>query len=218
MKKVLLASTAIAGLLAGTSPAMAEGPLGLPSLSGFYVSVFAGGSISDDVDLTTVVGVPYTLSIDSDTGYVLGVAVGVKIMPNLRGEIEYSYSKANIDNITLSQGAASISSAGTGELETKFILANLWYDFDIGGPVTPYVGGGIGWGDVVDLSTIAKNNLDGFAWQLGAGAKYDLTDHLSLDVSYRFKQIVGVNFAAFTADEDVNSHNIQAAITYTFGN
>lgn len=218
MKKVLLASTAIAGLLAGTSPAMAEGPLGLPSLSGFYVSVFAGASISDDVDITTQFGVPYTLSFDSDTGYVLGVAAGVNIMPNLRGEIEYSYSKSNVNKLTISQGAASTSFAGVGELETQFILANLWYDFDIGGPVTPYVGGGIGWGEVTDFSVVPGNDFDGFAWQLGAGAKYDLTDQLSLDVSYRFKQIVDVNFAALTGDEDVNSHNIQAAITYKFGN
>jgi opacity protein-like surface antigen len=63
-------------------------------------------------------------------------------------------------------------------------LANLWVDLPLG-PVTPYVGGGIGVGGFeVEGEGEAK-----FAWQLGAGAALQLTPALALTADYRHRRI-----------------------------
>lgn len=73
-------------------------------------------------------------------------------------------------------------------------LANLWFDIPVGGPVTPYVGGGLGIGGYeVDGEGKAR-----FAWQLGAGVSFDVSPSVALFGDYRYRQING----ATIEDED----------------
>ena len=53
----------------------------------------------------------------------------------------------------LLSGAAHAALQGRdldGNLSTFAILANAWYEFAIGSKMRPYVGGGVGWGEVIN--------------------------------------------------------------------
>ncbi len=49
----------------------------------------------------------------------------------------------------------------------SYLLADFTHYFDSGSKVTPYLGGGLGWGFV----SAPNSNEDGFAWDLKVGAK-----------------------------------------------
>ncbi|MCC6734759.1 MAG: porin family protein [Bauldia sp.] len=84
------------------------------------------------------------------------------------------------------------------DLSVWSLLFNGYIDFGRGdGPITPYVGAGIGVA-TLRTSNVHFENPDGatgewegmrtwnFAWALMAGTQFKVTDRLSLDVNYRF--------------------------------
>lgn len=221
MKNNLLCSTALVALLLGSSPAMAESPFDVPTPSGWYVSLFGGVTFADDYEPSAnLFGVQYSFETEFDNGYVLGIALGTQILPNLRGEIEYAYSNSNNDRGAIKfNGAPILGGTLLGELEVQTVLVNLWYDIQLNGPITPYIGGGIGYGHAgLDFSSGLSDDDGGFAYQLGVGARYAFNERWNLDVSYRFKDIIGLDinpaFGGIWGDDDLQSHNIQAGITY----
>ena len=77
-------------------------------------------------------------------------------------------------------------------------------------------------------SGVANQVFDGgndvrFAWNLQAGASYDLTDNLALDGSYRYTRINGGDVAAIAdagfveETSDLVGHEIRVGLRYTFG-
>lgn len=61
-----------------------------------------------------------------------------------------------------------------------------------------------------------------FAWNLQAGASYDLTDNLAVDGSYRYVQIADGNVSnifsnAFVRDDGLSGHEVRLGLRYTFG-
>jgi len=220
MGKSFLSSAAIAAMLLGVTPAAAQDAFTMPNFSQFYVSVFAGAAFVDDFDAPAPVVPGFEFQFDFDSGYTLGIAVGTQIMPNLRGEVEYSYSESDVDSVTI-QPAGTSGIGPLGDIEVQMVLFNLWYDIEISSPIKPYIGGGIGYGHVEYNLPNAPIKLsdDGFAFQLGAGARWSFTDNMALDVSYRYKFLDSVNILTVNFDdEDLESHNIQAAIVIQLGN
>lgn len=75
-------------------------------------------------------------------------------------------------------------------LENNSIMLNAYYDIDTGTKFTPYVGAGIGMarlkGKVTDTDESISKSKTNFAWQVGAGVSYAMTDNLSLDAGYRY--------------------------------
>ena len=64
-------------------------------------------------------------------------------------------------------------------------FANVLYDFQLGG-VTPYIGGGLGFGSTtfdVDGDSVHSEEM---AWQIKAGASFPVNDTLTIDVGYRY--------------------------------
>src|SRR5690606_36340492 len=94
-----------------------------------------------------------------------------------------------------------------GSISTIYLLGNVWWDFDIGGGFTPYVGGGVGAAWVMpNISLYEGGGYDPFeyAWdvpslapaaQIGAGVRYDFADNMKLDLGYRGKAVLGAHFA-----------------------
>ncbi|WP_310498500.1 outer membrane beta-barrel protein [Sandarakinorhabdus sp.] len=85
----------------------------------------------------------------------------------------------------------TISFADGSRVRQLSALANVWLDLPIGKSITPYVGGGAG---------IAGIEIDGegkarFAWQLGAGVAFNLSDTVALTLDYRHRQISGTTIA-----------------------
>lgn len=93
-------------------------------------------------------------------------------------------------------------------------LVNVWRDFTVTEQVDLYLGGGVGAGgyryglagDItivgVPFVTVASQaQVAAFAWQLGGGAVWNVSDRVALDVGYRFFSIdqadTTLNLAAF---------------------
>jgi opacity protein-like surface antigen len=104
-------------------------------------------------------------------------------------------------------------------------MANAWYDFDLGLPITPYVGGGIGLAQVkisgdLDGSRLFEKNDSVFAWQVGAGASLPISDTTKLFLDYRYfsaadahlKLEPGYNGGSISAD--FNSHSLMLGVRF----
>jgi OmpA-OmpF porin, OOP family len=173
-------------------------------------------------------GLPYqTDTIDAlaaipvrfNAGYNLGARGGYRL-GSWRFEEEYSYRHNNVAEY----GEASIGV--NGARRTQSILTNLIYDVDVGWPVTPHIGVGIGAMNVSDRLSVPATAvfLSDSGWQFGyqaiAGMRYDLNALLSLDLDYRYLattesmfRIPSTNLHYRTGE---NTNNFVASLTYRF--
>jgi opacity protein-like surface antigen len=226
-KMTLLASAAFAAL-AFAAPTQAAG-------SGWYVSVFGGANWNTDHSISAATAATpnadtLTWSADGDTGFVVGGAIGLnlnQVTPGLRAEVEVGYRQSNVDGLWSTFTFPLGTSSGTIDYDfsTFSVLANVWYDFDLGG-VKPYVGGGIGWANAKADGSIAGGTTlafdfedDGFAWQLGAGINFDISPNMKLGVGYRYFEgpDVGVSLSSSTATGDLDNQNHAAIVNLTIG-
>lgn len=130
-------------------------------------------------------------------------------------------------------------------IETAVVMANGYVDLGRWWGVTPYVGGGVGVNVMYQKSQINfylpnglsatqtwpvgllpyYQNLDQqtnstdlrFAWAAMAGVAYDLTDHIKVDVGYRFLdlgRIDGLNPYGVASSRDLRVHQVRAGIRY----
>jgi len=226
MKKTLLAACAVAALsLFAANAQAADVTAPAPEENGFYVSLFGGASFLDDVETDFYSG---GYELNTKTGYIVGGAIGMRIWDPLRAEVELSYSRWNADDADFHgfKGPDGTYSAD-GHVSATYLLANLWYDIGTDTSFTPYVGGGagVGWADAdttfEDFPFGYGDGEAGFAFQLGAGVKFDVTEHIALDVGYRFKGILDVDFddsdgEGVYKNADLYSHNVQAGVTFGF--
>ncbi len=106
---------------------------------------------------------------DSGSVAVLGGGVGYKFNDHLRTDARVDY-------------------AGIGDSNHDFgsVLGNFYFDIPTQSIITPYVGAGIGYG----WSDHDGDKESGVTYALMAGVEVSLTDNLSADVGYRFRQII----------------------------
>ncbi len=181
MKKTLL----LAGV-AGTLFALNANAAGLSPYVGIkavYTDVDANLAYSDE-------GVSEKYNI-GDKGLGGALAIGAKAdLPygSIRAELEYSKKADSKKSYTEFYGDKYST-----KIETQTYMINAYYDFDTGTKITPYVMGGIGyaklkakdqyWSEEYGKSLLNKTK---FAWQIGAGASYNINNHLSVDAGYRY--------------------------------
>ena len=82
------------------------------------------------------------------------------------------------------------------KVSTYSAFLNAYYDIHTGTFVTPYIGAGIGYAhikskyqysnEIYDDYVGYKASEGNFAWNVGAGVAFALTDYLSVDVGYKF--------------------------------
>lgn len=215
MKRALLASTALA-LLAATQEAQA---------GGMYISVLGGANWQEDsssVNADTVESSTLSMSIDPDTGFVIGGAIGTYLdawCKGLRGELEVSYRRSDAGGGWLLTTSNDGTTSGTidANLSNFAIMANVLYDIDVGSKFKFYVLGGAGWsrakmdGGLISFSGSSNsgtfsNETTGFAYQLGLGLNYPVADGVTVGLGYRyfngpnFRVIVDPIFSGKSAD------------------
>ena len=207
-----------------------------------YASVFVGFTAP-----TTITGSYYgssAVELDAGWGFAGGVAVGTNITSNVRGELELSFTHHGIDDDNFMRdwdcGDPSDCDAH-GSISTIYLLGNAWWDFDMGGGFTPYVGAGVGaaWVEP-DVSLYEGQGYDPYeySWdegslapaaQLGLGVQVDFSDNMKLDLGYRAKAVLGANFsdsehscgeggtgACDAVDMMFVEHVLQAGLTFEF--
>src|SRR6266446_3268103 len=154
-----------------------------------------------------------------DSGFNVGGRAGYQWGP-WRLEEEYSYrrnglssfSATNVFGNTVTSGGGH----GSGQRLSHAIMTNVIYDFTIGWPISPHIGGGIGAVDIIDSvslnprtftalpgfvaqtpvglvplpQTFSGTLLHGSSWQFGyqaiAGLRYEFNPSVSFDLDYRY--------------------------------
>jgi len=196
-------SIALATLTA--TSALAEGHTST-ELYGFgYLGV---SSLQDPTFAGNVGGAPQTVQTFFDsTGSSFGIGIGralPQIGEGVRGEVELSYSSSDIENTNFS-GNGPDQEPANGSVDTTRLFATLYKDFDTSGPITPYVGAGLGYSST-DLGIsygpgVTLNDTDRHvSAQIVLGGSYDLSDQLALTTDVRF-----------TRDFDVTSRRLSPA-------
>lgn len=139
----------------------------------------------------------FNLNEPTETGFVVGVAIGYDLsdvlMKGLRVELEGTYRHNNaVGPITLT-GATTVTSVSTSavgaDAVTWAVMANAWYDIDLGSKLVPYIGGGAGWARnklVPTFGAIPPAEHEDFAWQAGVGLNYQFSPHGAIGLGYRY--------------------------------
>jgi opacity protein-like surface antigen len=247
-KSWLISSTAMLSVGLTASDARAED---------WYTSLFGGANMLEDTGDSfgrqqgfftagpttgTTVNFTGTSDLDFDTGWAVGAAIGTHILPDLRGELEFTYRSNKGDQpfagtvlVTTQPGGATstFTTVGNGdaEVDSYTLLANVWYEIPTQMSFHPYFGGGIGWGwlnadfdaqvpvimpgttRVLDLFEDDQTE-SGFAYQVGAGVAMDFSRSVTGFVEYRYQNTLDVDFGGQgnAFDADITNHTVQFGV------
>lgn len=154
-----------------------------------------GGGMLDD---GTEIG-----QIKFEDGWAGGLVLGYASESWLRPELELLYRQNDLDHIHLEPAgllSGLLTPNGTdpdgvkGNQNAQTAMVNLWADLFRSSRVRPYAGLGLGAARVA----LSDGGYDGqdfnnsattvFAYQVGAGLGFDLGDHLTLSLDYRYLQ------------------------------
>ena len=224
------------------------GQAGHANYGGAYTSLYGGASLLKDADNTGppfVAGFPDT-SVESsfDTGFVVGGTIGHASSSgiwHMRLEADLNYRQHDLDDLTVTSDGGlgfllglppldglSASSLGLdvgGDVSTFGALVNAWLDFDIGGSLMPYLGGGLGIADISldEISVAGIEIVDDsdtvFAYQLGAGLGWIVNPDIVVSLDYRwfatedptFEHVLGGEF-----ESEYSNHNFMLGLRIRF--
>jgi len=188
----------------------------------FYLGGEAGWNLLED-QTDRAAGFP-SVRAKYSSGFAAGVRAGYEMGP-WRFEEEYTYRSNDLNG--LSVGGFKVPGV-SGSRQSHAVMTNVLYDFNLGWPVVPHLGAGVGAVDVVDRARVkgfgmAFNDDD---WQFGyqaiAGLRYNMTPNVALDVDYRY---LGTTDATFrpphapkvTYTSGYSNHTLMASLVYRFG-
>ena len=201
-------------------------PLGASAADeGAYLSASVGGSYLPEIENDNSAG---SFNLDLDYGYATSLALGYDLgtkHPELgtgRVEIEFGYRSHELKEVAFREGTID----GAGDLDVLSIMLSTYAEpEDRKADWTPYVGLGIGAARItLDGTTVSANPLVDdsdwvFAGQVGLGSGYRISDHLALDLGYRFFATTAPEFKDATGakvDSEYQNHLVQAAIRLMF--
>lgn len=181
-----------------------------------YASIQAGvgfpNNLRGNFDFLGLATLQNTLNLN--TGFNGEAALGYKF-PDFRTDLSIGYSNfgSKTQTITVPNfGSASVS--GTGSVSLFTVMANAYYDFKIkkdDGTLSrwsPYVGAGIGWGNlstptcaITNCTLFSGGSASTFAYQGKVGVSYKATDSgfLYLEGGYLGTTSAQVNTVSYDA-------------------
>jgi opacity protein-like surface antigen len=219
-------SAVVALLAAGFTSAVSGGAFAQGTSSPLYLRADVGYAWARDAkirDNVSFVGgflicgngpcdTPGTLN-DIGDSYVLGAGVGYRVSPNIRTELALAYRGGfELDE----PDAGAPPTTFRGRIRSLSAMLQGYYDFDVGGPLKPYVGAGVGVArnKVKTISAtnpasatlpalfsnfqLAGDSDTSFAWFLGAGVGYAVSSGLTLELGYRYVDLGDLKIPAQT--------------------
>jgi len=218
--------------------------------NGSFARAFTTGTVTGvNPPLTLPAGAPVRWNTRLDDGMFYSLAIGLDT-DFLRYEFEYSRADFDVkshNGVTaggialgaidagvliagnvgdLGVSVANLVADGRGEIETHTYMLNAYYDFDLGLPLTPYLGIGIG-NTTFDINyrpsgvQIINDESNNLAWQLMVGASYTLNDVTKIHASWRYRdgerptEPSTLLPARFKLDSD-GTHTLDIGIRYSF--
>lgn len=214
---------------------------GLSVAQDWYVS----GSVSwnnqneSDVAIQLDDGVGGVTTSSMTANYDAGIGVSAElgrrfdgVVPGLRGALEVSYTKAEVDNFEVPSvlGSGTDTLTGGGDVENIAVFANAYYDIDLPGnlPIRPYIGAGVGF----TLAEVSYNSSGGgvtttffddddarFAYQGKVGATYDMGTNSELFAEYTYRASEDLTFGNTATGEysvENSSHLVGVGLRLRF--
>jgi opacity protein-like surface antigen len=130
---------------------------------------------------------------DDDSAFAGGGGVGYRFNDNMRADLRLDYG-------------GEYSVAPGGDMSITTVLGNLYFDIPTNTVITPYVGAGVGYGWA---SIENASDRDGLAFGLMAGVGIDLSDNITIDAGYRFRDVM-------TSGSDPQEHQILTGLRFEF--
>ena len=198
----------------------------------WYVGGEFGAVMPEDTPVVFSPG--FDVKIDHNIGFDGSLFVGYDLGA-FRIEAESSYQRASLDEF---QNSFLISTPGTtipigkhkvdGSASALSFMVNGMLDFGDDDGISGFVGGGVG------IARIDYNNLRAFsnqpayiddsdshfAWQVVAGVRAAVSDHVDVTLKYRFFNVSDLQFediGGFKGDSRFRSHSLLGGITFNFG-
>lgn len=197
-KSVLVSAIAIATAMGSASAGIFDTE---PAQGGAYVAIFGGGAFPSDVDVEGVVdAAQFNTSADLDSSFTYGGALGLQLgfryLRVFQPRLELEVSRQSND--------FSLPGGGSGEQDATFVFLNNYSDivFTPGQRITPYIGGGLGFG-VIDSSAVFSGAADPFslsgddtrfAGHIAAGLTFDFSDRVELYGEGRYIRVQNIDF------------------------
>jgi opacity protein-like surface antigen len=161
-------------------------------------------------------GTPYGWKTEFEDGMAASAEVGMRYGGGLRSGVELAYTKSDVDRHSgvslggtiidgvdaavltgsatqLGATVGAVVDDGRGEITNTAVFANLYYDFNMGGTIEPYVGAGIGFAQVeVDYTPSGVGIINGddtaLAWQLKGGVTWKFDPRWEAYGEYAYRQ------------------------------
>ena len=227
------ASTNAADLY-GNGGGMKDDSYAAPMATGpsWYARIDGGYGAHDDPEMTEI-GIYDLVDESIDSTWTLGGGIGYYFTPTIRGDVTYDHRFEADASGTLLDHYASLNGERTFGIESDVVLFNLYYDFNRGGRINPYVGAGLGvafnktteglatsdcrCAGVIEEgkeTSVAGALMAGFTAKLRGGqtamggtkdgpVMVDSGRNLYLDVGYRYLYLGGVETGAIVTTEPI---------------
>ena len=172
-------------------------------------------------DMSSDITLADTFTIEDN---VMGgsVAIGTSVKTsngNVRAELEYNKNQ-NAEKSFAMNFAGVVDFQGNLEVETQSVMLNGYYDIDTGSKLTPYVGAGIGLAKteatLTGLGYSQSVDDNTFAWQVGAGVGYNVTEKITVDAGYRYVDYGNFSNSDYDVDVETSAHELYLGARYTF--
>ncbi len=173
--------------------AFAMGLMSAAAAEGMYLEVFGGADFPPDLEWNN-------FDYEMDTGYSYGAALGWNLTPNWSVEGEIAYHQADYACCTSNASLLNLS-------------VNGYYTFETAGTIKPYLGVGIGYGELAYESGSQIEDWV-FTYQVMAGVRAAVTGSTELVAEYRY---VGAdNAQASGTDWEYQAHVLSAGLRFNF--
>jgi opacity protein-like surface antigen len=96
-----------------------------------------------------------------------------------------------VTNCPTAGNAISLEGSGT-RVRQLSAMANVWVDIPVGEKIEPYVGGGVG---IIGIESDGEGKT-AFAWQVGAGVAYNVSEKFAITADFRHRESNRINLDA----------------------
>ena len=167
------------------------------------------------------------LSVGADLGYYYDLPMRVELEYAYRGKAEFGQGPSVV------LGSVPLMASHSFDITAHSLMANAFFDFNNDSMFTPYIGAGLGLAYLDTTyrasiqngttATVTTNNDNwNFAWNVGAGVAYHLSDNMALDLGYRYVDLgtaeagsaIVSNFTG-SSSVDYTAHEVNVGLRFS---